>query len=272
LDNIVNDEKLIGSFADNFEFLLNSFRSGDKSSKPLVFIMDEFDLFTKNKTQLLLYTLLNTIQSSVSPMFLIGVTCRVDVLDLLEKRIKSRFSHRQIYIFNDWNIEEYTEMCKTFIKDKYLVSNKVNGNKNSLNNYLETIFNDSEIKRLIERQFNYDKSISALKRLLFIPTLTMDQLKSNDISEFRKKFLYSFTILNMDTKSSLINGLSILELTLIVVMLQMSEVFVDEPFNFDLIHNAYLKFCFKSNMQRYEKQILLKVNKSCNLTRLFLIF
>jgi origin recognition complex subunit 4 len=53
LDNVIGD-KVFGSFTDSFEFLLKSFRAGDKESKPLIFILDEFDLFTRNKSQLLL--------------------------------------------------------------------------------------------------------------------------------------------------------------------------------------------------------------------------
>ncbi len=71
LDNVINS-RVFGSFSDSFEFLIRSMRAGDQQSKPLLFIMEEFDLFTKNKTQLLLYTILNTIQTSSTPMCLIG--------------------------------------------------------------------------------------------------------------------------------------------------------------------------------------------------------
>lgn len=102
--------KVFGSFGDSFEYLIQSLLAGDNQSKPVVFIMDEFDLFTKNKTQLLLYTLLNTIQTARTPMCVIGATCRIDVLDLLEKRIKSRFSHRQIYILDDFDFDRYLQV------------------------------------------------------------------------------------------------------------------------------------------------------------------
>ena len=110
-------------------------RAGDVGSKPLLFIMEEFDLFTKNKTQLLLYTILNTIQTSSTPMCLIGITCRIDVLDLLEKRIKSRFSHRQIYLFNDYSFTKYLEMAKVFI---------LNSEVNKIFNL--RVFNRSQLK------------------------------------------------------------------------------------------------------------------------------
>lgn len=38
---------------------------------------------------------------------ILGITCRLDVIELLEKRVKSRFSHRQIFLFpNNDNCED----------------------------------------------------------------------------------------------------------------------------------------------------------------------
>ena len=34
-----------------------------------------------------------------APICVIGITCRLDVIELLEKRVKSRFSHRQIFLY-----------------------------------------------------------------------------------------------------------------------------------------------------------------------------
>lgn len=261
LENVIND-KVFGSFSDSFEFLIRSMRAGDVGSKPLLFIMEEFDLFTKNKTQLLLYTILNTIQTSSTPMCLIGITCRIDVLDLLEKRIKSRFSHRQIYLFNDYSFTKYLEMAKVFIlnsEDLKSVKQKY------LEPFVGDLFEDPKVIKLLNLQYDYDKSITTLKRLFLLPTLCLslldtDLLKSKDITAVRKEVYKSYDLLNIDTKFSMLKGVSILELTLIVVMLELSDLFPEQPFNFDLIFNAYYKFCQKRNwgQQKYEKQIVLK--------------
>lgn len=267
LENVIND-KVFGSFADSFEFLIRSFRSGGKQSKPLVFIMDEFDLFTKNKTQLLLYTLLNTIQISTSPMCLIGITCRIDVLDLLEKRIKSRFSHRQIYLFNDFDFTAYLEMAKYFMLNYNLLL-EMNVNTKLMkyqNEYVQHLFDDPRLIKQFSRQFDYDKSIASLKRILLLPALKLtsmdkESLKQKDLTLLKTEITKSFDLFNIDSKLSLLLGLSILELTLVVVMLELSQLYPEQPFNFDLVYNSYLKFCQKRNwgQQKYEKQIILKV-------------
>lgn len=266
LDNVVND-KVFGSFADNFDFILRSFRAGGKESKPIIFVLEEFDLFTKHKSQLLLYTILNTIQTSTSPMCLVGETCRLDVLDLLEKRVKSRFSHRQIYLFNEYTYEEYMDYAKSMFIELYEKANGGFGAKNeakNLDNYAEIVFGNERIKQLLKRQFDFDKSMPTLKRLLLIPTLEIDSqvLKSKDGQIFEDEFVRSYKSLNADSRSAYINGLSILELTLIVIMKIINEHYVDEPINFDMVYNEYLKFCNKkTNGQKFEKQVVLKVSE-----------
>jgi len=92
--------------------------------------------------------------------------------------------------------------------------------------------------------------------------LDKEDLAGKHVATVREEFYRSYDILNIDTKFSMMRGVSVLELTLIVVMLEMSELFPEQPFNFDLILNAYYKFCQKRNwgQQKYEKQIVLKVN------------
>lgn len=98
LDNAV-DGKVFGSFAENLAFLLDCLKSGDKKkSKSVIFILDEFDLFCAHHNQTLLYNLFDVAQSAQAPICVLGLTCRIDVIELLEKRVKSRFSHRQIFI------------------------------------------------------------------------------------------------------------------------------------------------------------------------------
>ncbi|KAK4684451.1 origin recognition complex subunit 4, partial [Tremellales sp. Uapishka_1] len=72
------------------------------SARAVIIIIEEFDLFTEHARQALLYCLLDVVQSvKTGPVSstgrgiaVIGVTSRTDTLLLLEKRVKSRFSHR----------------------------------------------------------------------------------------------------------------------------------------------------------------------------------
>lgn len=64
LENTVGD-KVFGSFSENLNFLLDCLKSGNKKhSKPVIFILDEFDLFCDHQNQTLLYNLFDTAQSA----------------------------------------------------------------------------------------------------------------------------------------------------------------------------------------------------------------
>ena len=70
-------------------------------SQPVVVILDAFDLFALHARQALLYCLLDTAQScrvgqGNNGIAVIGVTTRIDTINLLEKRVKSRFSGRML--------------------------------------------------------------------------------------------------------------------------------------------------------------------------------
>ncbi|KAL1273409.1 hypothetical protein QQF64_029271, partial [Cirrhinus molitorella] len=77
LENVVGD-KVFGSFAENLAFLLEALKKGDKSSsRPVLFVLDEFDLFAHHKNQTLLYNLLDVSQSAQAPIAVVGLTCRL---------------------------------------------------------------------------------------------------------------------------------------------------------------------------------------------------
>ncbi|KAF5319018.1 hypothetical protein D9611_012651 [Ephemerocybe angulata] len=73
--------------------------------RPTIVMVDAFDLFALHPRQALLYCLLDTVQACQSSngnkgLAVIGLTSRVDVVQLLEKRVKSRFSGRIVRVSN----------------------------------------------------------------------------------------------------------------------------------------------------------------------------
>ena len=68
-------------------------------ARPTVLVIDAIDLFALHARQSLLYCLLDTVQScragrETNGVAVIGVTTRIDTINMLEKRVKSRFSGR----------------------------------------------------------------------------------------------------------------------------------------------------------------------------------
>jgi origin recognition complex subunit 4 len=97
-------------------------------SRPTVVVLDAFELFAEHPRQSLLYCLLDTAQScragaGAQGLAVIGLTTRVDTINLLEKRVKSRFSGRMIRTAGLGTLDQ----CVDRIKDSLLVPIKASG-------------------------------------------------------------------------------------------------------------------------------------------------
>lgn len=82
------------------------------TSKSIIFIIDEFDLFATHARQTLLYNLFDVAQARKAPIAVLGLTNRIDVVESLEKRVKSRFSHRYAYLSLSKTLSAYWDVCK----------------------------------------------------------------------------------------------------------------------------------------------------------------
>src|SRR6201999_2416090 len=113
------DEEAGKSYADTLTMLLALLSHPDEIAgerigqvaKSVVFVMDEFDLFATHARQTLLYNLLDIAQSRKAPIAVIGITTKFDVQESLEKRVKSRFSHRYIHISLAKSLTAFQEIC-----------------------------------------------------------------------------------------------------------------------------------------------------------------
>lgn len=84
----------------------------DHTAKSVVFILDEFDLFASHPRQTLLYNLFDIAQARKAPIAVLGITTKIDVVESLEKRVKSRFSHRYVHLPLPRSAAAYWEVCK----------------------------------------------------------------------------------------------------------------------------------------------------------------
>lgn len=74
----VNTEIRMQSFTEHLRWLLTGLRSCDGSSKALLVVLEEFDLFAAHRNQALLYNLLDvSCHTYGAPLCVIGLTCRL---------------------------------------------------------------------------------------------------------------------------------------------------------------------------------------------------
>lgn len=93
-----------------------------------------------------------------------GLTCRLDVTELFEKRVKSRFSHRQIFLFPSNE--------KIFCRIKELLSYTGETNKmyaeeiRHWNKHIESLLEDKKLKETINTFSDVNVDEKNLKNIL----------------------------------------------------------------------------------------------------------
>uniref|UniRef100_A0A5F9DHB9 Origin recognition complex subunit 4 n=1 Tax=Oryctolagus cuniculus TaxID=9986 RepID=A0A5F9DHB9_RABIT len=226
LENAVGD-KVFGSFAENLSFLLEALKKGDRTNScPVIFILDEFDLFAHHKNQTLLYNLFDISQTAQTPVSVIGLTCRLDILELLEKRVKSRFSHRQIHLMNSFGFPQYVKIFKEQLS-------------------LPAEFPD----KVFAEKWNENVQMLALNRV----TASHPFVTPADLMEANQ-------LCSMDSKANIVHGLSVLEICLIIAMKHLNDIYEEEPFNFQMVYNEFQKFIQRKahSVYNFEKPVVMK--------------
>lgn len=255
LENVVGD-KVFGSFAENLAFLLEALKKGDRSSsRPVLFLLDEFDLFVHHKNQTLLYNLFDVSQSAQAPIAVVGLTCRLDVLELLEKRVKSRFSHRQIHLFSGATFSDYIQRVQ---KQLWLPAQFPDQRfAQEWNSSVKALCEDKSVEDTLQRHFNSSKDFRSLHVLLMLclsrVTVAKPSIKPADMLEASRMCL-------TDAKANMLHGLSILELCLIIAMKHLNDLYQGEPFNLQMVHNEFKKFLQRksSTMYHFEPPVVMK--------------
>jgi hypothetical protein len=92
----------------------------ESAAKSVIFIMDEFDLFASHPRQTLLYNLFDIAQARKAPIAVLGLSTKIDVAEDLEKRVKSRFSHRYVHLPMPKNFKTFEAICKAGLEIGYL--------------------------------------------------------------------------------------------------------------------------------------------------------
>lgn len=290
LENAANG-KVFGSFSENLAFLLACLKAGNKKSKSVVFILEEFDLFCTHHNQTLLYNLFDVSQSAQAPICVVGVTCRLDVIELLEKRVKSRFSHRQVFLFpngDDFNSyikqfaqflqipsdKELKELADRVASLKNLVSNEMTFHRNHFqpnkykfnkkfaeqwNKHIQSLIENNTVCKSMQAIFDFDVSEAFLKGFVFrllCKIKNTGSLESQITPEHISQLALSY---EADDKIELLCGLSVLELCLIIAIKHHSEIYDRDPFNFEIIFSRFSKFAkVSSTMQGVERAVVLK--------------
>ncbi|KAL2559740.1 origin recognition complex subunit 4 [Forsythia ovata] len=222
----------MASFDDNAQFMVSMLRECGLAHKTILFILDEFDLFAQGK-QLLLYSLLDAMQSVTSQAVVIGISCRLDADQLLEKRVRSRFSHRKL-LFLPPSREDLQRLLEHIL---LLPTNSSFPHEYvaAFNDKLLKIFTDDKFKETVDSLTYCDSTVNHLLRFLFSAVSHMD-LKSGLLS--LENFKGALSTIQRQPKVEALKDCSILELYILVCMKRL-EAKEQELRNFNSIMKEY---------------------------------
>ncbi|KAJ3529850.1 hypothetical protein NMY22_g8824 [Coprinellus aureogranulatus] len=148
-----------------------------KLDRPTVIMVDAFDLFTLHPRQALLYCLLDTVQACQSAqgnkgLAVVGITSRVDVVTLLEKRVKSRFSGRVLRVSNVPREEGWMDIVRrcllspATIPDDEATESDLEEWNHLWNDNVEKFLSDSQTKQMIHETYSIVRDVRVLIRIL----------------------------------------------------------------------------------------------------------
>ncbi|KAI4313856.1 hypothetical protein L6164_026803 [Bauhinia variegata] len=200
------------SFDDNSQFMIAVLKECGLAHKTVIFVLDEFDLFAQGK-QRLLYSLLDAMQSVTSQAVVVGVSCRLDADQLLEKRVRSRFSHRKL-LFLPPSVEDSERMLQHVLLLP-IDSSLPHDYAVEFNRKVHNILEDRKFKEIFNKYLNWDSSVKHLLRFLFSAVSCMD-LETGFLS--RENFETAFSNIQRQPKQECLKNSSILELYILVCM------------------------------------------------------
>lgn len=139
--------------------------------KPVVVILDGFDEFALHGRQALLYCLLDTAQScrvgsELNGLAVIGVTNRVDTIDLLEKRVKSRFSGRMLRTAGTRSVQDWWSLTSAILTTPLGKDEDVDGWKEIWNGSVNRFLEERSVKTALHETWALVKDVRMLTRIL----------------------------------------------------------------------------------------------------------
>lgn len=226
------------------------------TSQSVLFVIDEFDMFATHPRQTLLYNLFDIAQSRKAPIAVLGCTTRLDVVETLEKRVKSRFSHRYVYLSLPKTPVAYWHVCKqglTVTADDAASEGLDAGLEGFAefirywNLKIEDLYTQRTFQDLLQFHYYTSKSPSSFFTEWILPLSTLN------LKDLRIKVpTASSPITSLappDSKMSLLASLSDLDLALLIAAARLDIVAHTDTVNFAMAYDEYASIVGRQRVQ-----------------------
>jgi origin recognition complex subunit 4 len=247
----------------------------DQVTKSVIFVIDEFDLFASHPRQTLLYNLFDIAQSRKAPIAVLGLTTRIDVAESLEKRVKSRFSHRYVHIGFARSFVAFQDACKSAIRlhldelsaeerealgAKPAVTEKLAKESKKQaesafagwNNFVDELLHDDIFTNHLRRIYYTTKSIPDFQVSMLLPVSTLSTDSSTTSSALLSHFsdtLSNSSLSSPDSNLSLLQSLSTLHLALLICAARLTNIHSTDVVPFAQAYEEYTLLASKQKLQ-----------------------
>ncbi|KAL7272206.1 origin recognition complex subunit 4 [Rhizina undulata] len=228
--------------------------SSRRTTLSVIFVLDEFDLFVTHPRQTLLYNLFDIAQARKAPIAVIGLTCRIDVVESLEKRVKSRFSHRSVHLRLPNSIGKFWERCKEGLKIDLAEFEESKGELepaerkwvDEWNESLETLLKEDKVfARIVERIYAQSKDLKAFFNACLMPVAEL----SVETPMLRGEAFVNNGLAAPESKLHVLDGLTELELSLIISAARLDIISDTDTCNFSMAYDEYKGLISKIKVQ-----------------------
>jgi origin recognition complex subunit 4 len=241
----------------------------------VVFVLDEFELFASHPRQTLLYNLFDIAQSRKAPIAVLGLTTRTDVAESLEKRVKSRFSHRYVHLGFAKSFTMFQEACKTAIslhydelsgeerqalgarnevtenlsKESKKASNSIVADWNTL---IDALLQDEVFTTHLRRIFYTTKSVPEFHASMLVPIATLPIDASTTTSDILAHIIMTLSTSSLarpDSNLTLLHSLSTLHLALLICAARITNIHATDVVPFAQAYEEYSVLASKQKLQ-----------------------
>ncbi|KAB5536049.1 origin recognition complex subunit 4 C-terminus-domain-containing protein [Coniochaeta sp. 2T2.1] len=235
------------------------------TSKSVVFIIDEFDLFATHARQTLLYNLFDIAQARKAPIAVLGLTTRIDVVETLEKRVKSRFSHRYVYLSLAKSLPEFWSICRQGlqIEKADLLAEGIDVSQKSVSKFLtwwdqriQALHKDPSFQDHLEYHFYSSKSVPAFLTTCVLPLASLSPTSLSLNSHFSALATSTSTLEPSDSKLHLLPSLSDLDLSLLIAAARLDIVAHTDTVNFAMAYDEYTSLVSRQRVQSASSGLL----------------
>ena len=251
-----------GNYADTLTSLLallshpidDSVEDQDHVAKSVIFVLDEFDLFASHPRQTLLYNLFDVAQSRNAPIAVLGLTTKVDVIESLEKRVKSRFSQRYVYVSLPKSFTVFREICLSALtidpsNPSITLSAQSSSSPDTLSSawksYVTAMFaNDPQLISHLHQTYNLTKSVPSFLTSALLPISLISVTSIPTGQDF-----ITHALTPPDSKLSLLPSLSDLELSLLIAAARLDIILDTDMCNFAMAYDEYQQLASRVKMQ-----------------------